>query len=368
LSDGLKKPKNLSYEPCQNLWESLLEAERQSGRSLPSLLAEIVGLRLRGLRASEYFIFQLYLPVPGYGKSDFAGNRTAITLNQRFNPHRDWILVDDKLVCQTFLDSLGISTPTLVAAYYPGGRETALAPVLTEPEQLKSFLKVAPFPLFVKPICDGGGNGCFRAEGWSDGELALFGGRLMKFSELLKRAHKPGRFGGPGLLFQKPVIPHQELKQMHRFPSSVRVAVLLTRRGPKPIRAAMRIPTGNNVVDNFHDGSYGNLVSQVDMKNGTVGEAVAGLCARQHRLTHHPNSNAPIRGRSVPHWDRLLELVCRGSMLFPTLRFQHWDLVVTEEGPTVLEVNVRGGLQILQHAGRLPFLEPRIRQLLDSEA
>jgi len=90
-------------------------------------------------------------------------------------------------------------------------------------------------------------------------------------------------------------------------------------------------------VDNC---SQGGLVTAVDVGTGVLGIAYAGHAESEMRAHEtHPDTGAQITGVRIPHWDRVtseLLSLARGMSYIP---YVGWDVVVTEEGFTVLEGN-----------------------------
>jgi hypothetical protein len=76
-------------------------------------------------------------------------------------------------------------------------------------------------------------------------------------------------------------------------------------------------------------------------------------------VTHHPDTNKPISGIQVPHWESMLLIAARAVDMI-NLDFLGVDLVIDQaRGPLLLELNARPGLQIqiANQAGLLRRLE-----------
>lgn len=77
---------------------------------------------------------------------------------------------------------------------------------------------------------------------------------------------------------------------------------------------------------------------------------------------HPPRTGNRLTGRRVPHWDTVIEAARRCSAA-TGLRYLGADVVVdAEQGPLLLEVNARPGLQIQNVTGRglLDILPPEV--------
>ncbi|MGL4234861.1 sugar-transfer associated ATP-grasp domain-containing protein, partial [Tabrizicola sp.] len=107
---------------------------------------------------------------------------------------------------------------------------------------------------------------------------------------------------------------------------------------PVLIGAAHRFGTERSVpTDNF---KAGGIVSLVDLGSGRLSEAVVDLGGPgRQTLSHHPATNAPIAGVTVPEWQSVLSLARRATQGLPGLCYVGWDIAVTPSGPVVIEGN-----------------------------
>ena len=89
-------------------------------------------------------------------------------------------------------------------------------------------------------------------------------------------------------------------------------------------------------------------------------------------ITEHPDTEQPIIGVQIPHWETLLHQAAQCYEL-TGLGYQGVDLVLDKtKGPLILELNARPGLniQIANRAGLLPRLhmvEEKSRHLTNLE-
>ncbi len=109
-----------------------------------------------------------------------------------------------------------------------------------------------------------------------------------------------------------------------------------------------RVPTGDNVTDNFSVGFAGNLVGRIDLDSGEVDNVVQGVGWRNRSTDCHPDTGGRLRGFRLPDWQATRKLCLACADHFPDLRLQHWDVALTDRGPVILELNVAGGLRTPQ--------------------
>ena len=112
----------------------------------------------------------------------------------------------------------------------------------------------------------------------------------------------------------------------------------------------LRVPTrGSDGRANLHQGAIG---IGVDADTGTT------FRAWQHKrvITTHPENGAELIGITVPSWRRIVRIAKRAARTLP-LKFLGVDMVVdAEQGPLVLEVNARPGIEI-QNVNGISLLE-----------
>ena len=107
----------------------------------------------------------------------------------------------------------------------------------------------------------------------------------------------------------------------------------------EPLLAMLRLPTRrSNGRANLH---YGAVAAGVDLGSGLVVAARVG----RHEVRRHPDTGRTLVGARIPFWDDVLRVATRCGPA-TGLQYVGADVVVTESGPLVLEVNARPGLQI----------------------
>ncbi|HEX9340073.1 MAG TPA: sugar-transfer associated ATP-grasp domain-containing protein [Thermoplasmata archaeon] len=107
-----------------------------------------------------------------------------------------------------------------------------------------------------------------------------------------------------------------------------------------PVMAMMRIPTqASGGKANLH---LGALAAGVRLSTGTIVHCVW----RGAPQPNHPDTGTPLLGQTVPFWDEILELAAEAQRL-SGLGFAGVDISIdARQGPVVMEVNRRPGLEI----------------------
>jgi len=108
--------------------------------------------------------------------------------------------------------------------------------------------------------------------------------------------------------------------------------------------AVQRIGTEKTIpVDN---GSKGGLVSKIDLETGELSEARCLKTLDSYEV--HPDSGNPIKGVVIPKWNEIKEEVLGVANKMPYMDFIAWDLLITEDGVSVIEANTSSGVNIIQ--------------------
>ena len=107
-----------------------------------------------------------------------------------------------------------------------------------------------------------------------------------------------------------------------------------------PVMAMLRLPTRrSHGKANLHQGAVG---AGLDLATGETTCAVIG----NSLVTEHPDTGAAIAGRQIPRWEYLLDFAARCYEL-TGLGYLGVDIVLDrDQGPMLLELNVRPGLNI----------------------
>lgn len=322
------------------------------GLPLGTQLSEMIRLRFGPfrLRPQEYYEQRLYRPeIPFEAKRAFVGSWAKSTIYSAGN-HRWDAVADDKLLTYQFLDGLGLLYPKIVAIghthrTYPG------VPTLDSPEALGAWLRDGcPFPLFAKPSDLALGMGCALIQGYDRGSdaLRLSDGTAIGIEDYVRKMWT--RSAGP-LIFQELIIPHENLvRVIGPRAATMRIMVLLLPEGPRVHRIAFRIPVGSNMTDNYRSGKSGNMLGHVDPETGEVMTVHSGVGAAHRTIAQHPDTGAPFAGWHLPFWPETLNAVRIAAAGLAGIPVQGWDVALTPEGPSFVEVNHRGDFDLLQQA------------------
>ena len=119
-----------------------------------------------------------------------------------------------------------------------------------------------------------------------------------------------------------------------------------------PVMSMTRVPTRqSDGKANLHQGALGVAI---DIPTGVTTHArFLG-----QPIDRHPDTGILLIGRTLPFWPEIIELAQRAARAVP-LKYLGVDISVSPDGPQLLEINVRPGLEIqnVNERGMLPILK-----------
>jgi len=272
-------------------------------------------------------------------------NRRNHEFTLRWNPRRNYPLVDDKLETKRLCEAAGIPIPGLVAV---ARRQGDVRAMVAELASLSQFV--------LKPAHGAMGNGILVVRGRDGDRWRRAGGRPLTPEDL--RYHAASIISGMYSLAGQPDVAFvEELLEVH--PALAEIASdgvpdvrVIVHRGV-PVMSMTRLPTRRSRGRaNLHQGAIG---AGVDLATGRIVHAVLDNAP----VTRHPDTDRPLLGIGVPSFARVLEIAVAATDE-TGLGYVGADVVVdAQRGPVILELNARPGLAI-QAANRAGLL-PRLR-------
>ncbi len=133
------------------------------------------------------------------------------------------------------------------------------------------------------------------------------------------------------------IVQHPDINELS--PSGVNTIRIFTKLDPNNqfsiLGCRMRISV-NSQVDNM---AAGNLAAPVDQNTGIItGPGVySDITKKPEKI--HPVTKVPIEGFQIPFWRDILIMVKEASLLHTDNKSIGWDVIVTKDGPGLLEGN-----------------------------
>ncbi|MCA9026445.1 MAG: hypothetical protein KDA86_14660 [Planctomycetaceae bacterium] len=328
--------------PAMNYPKWMLQAA-QAGKGLGSLIWELSSLMFGPgkLQPQEYFMYELY----DDERYTLEAKRTFVGDNAPTVPSPWPEIANDKPTLTALLKGLDLPIPETQAIVHKT-RSFADAATLRNREDVGRFLrKDAAYPIFGKPfdgMCSLGTANISRYDAKQD-SLVLSSGHLLPLESLIDQLESLGwRY-----LFQTLLRPHPSLLPIiGDNVSTVRMFVLSDREGCVLLRAAWKIPVGNNGADNFW--RQGNVLAGIDVETGRIVMARRRTAEGTEVITRHPESEASFENMEFPEWQAMREVVLRAAANLPGCHFQGWDVALTDRGPVLVELEGDGGDPIME--------------------
>lgn len=301
------------------------------------------------INPTEYYEFRLFSDDKTLEeKKQYAGWKIK-DQTIKFCDSRWSLPLRDKLLQQIYLQHLGLPYPKIQAVCGPTHRYIGDIPSFKPNEEFVEFLRNGiSYPIFSKPIAASMGRDGISIQGFNEetNSLILGSGEKLRINEYLKQLEEESR----GTVLQEQVPSHPQIIEMfgNRL-ASVRIITLLFKDKPKTFRASLKIPTGNNMTDNFSRGQSGNLLAQIDIESGVIEKVLKGVGLQQEFVEHHPDTGKRLVGFQIPEWQQVLETTLLATSAVPGLYIQNWDVAIGAQGPVLLEMNFPGDVEHLQH-------------------
>lgn len=250
----------------------------------------------------------------------------------RYNQRKLYPLVDDKLRTKKLALNAGIAVPPLYD-------------IIETEHQIKNIESIlAPYKDFViKPARGSGGDGILVFTDKVFGRFRQINGKLTTthelsyhLSRLLSGAYSLGGSSDYAIIEKRVVVDPIFAEVSYEGIPDIRIITLLG----YPAMAMVRLPTRQSGGKaNLHQGAIG---VGVDLATGKT----LGGVYHNDAIDYHPDTLNPIVGIEVPYWDKILELASRCYDL-TGLGYLGVDIVLDkDQGPLILELNARPGLNI----------------------
>lgn len=148
--------------------------------------------------------------------------------------------------------------------------------------------------------------------------------------------------------------------------NTIRVLTLVDPDSGEPFVPRAMHRFGSEASRPLDSWSQGGVGAPVDVVKGTMRDvhhlrSGSGVSTRKT----HPDTDARITGVEVPRWDEVRRTVLRFARRITGAPYLSWDVVVTGDGPVVIEANSPGDKDVVQLERGL-FEEERCRRALDA--
>lgn len=272
------------------------------------------------------------------------------------NPRRLYKLADNKIKTKEIAERVGVSVPETYGVIRFQNEVKHLADTLSG---LDAFV--------IKPAGGSGGDGIVVIQAVKEDGYQKASGKLLTLEDLQYHLNNilSGMFslsGNSDTVIIEYAVQFDPVFTDVAYEGVPDVRVIIYHG--VPVMAMLRLPTQlSDGKANLHRGGVG---VGIDIAKG---KTTSGIQHNRY-IDNHPETDKPLRGIEIPHWETILEMSAR---LGDETEFGYLgvDFVLDEDlGPLLLEINARPGLsiQISNQEGLIPRLEAvdNVRHKLDS--
>jgi len=350
-----------------SLASELRQISAASGKSWLGLIRDFAKLAFGPGKLSfdEYLGLRLYddQRLEGADKRAFMGTVASrrIWLEANFQIEL-FGLLENKIAANALFGAYGFPViPTL--AFFCNRAGLSSTDLLHNEDELRHFLiRSRNYPLFGKPLNGLQSLGAASFERYDAGRDCLMGSRGSETS-LDAFISDIATHYGAGYLFQRRVSHHAEVRALcGEGLATVRLITIMTRNGPKLLRACWKIPAGTNVADNFW--RSGNMLAQLDPSDGRVLRVARGSGSTASEPTHHPDTGAALVGFTVPNWRQLVDLALEGTKVLPDVALIGWDIAPVDGGAVLVELNHNPDFKLVQISDRRGIMDATMTEFL----
>jgi alpha-L-glutamate ligase-like protein len=259
-------------------------------------------------------------------------NRRNVGFIGKYNPRRNYRLVDDKLLTKEAAIKNNIPVPELYAVIEAQHQIAAATAALAAHE---AFV--------IKPVQGSGGKGILVIVGREGDQFRKSSGTMISAEEVGR--HLSNTLAGLYSLggrndraMVEAMIQFDPYLEKYSYEGVPDIRVIAFKG--VPVMAMMRCAThASDGKANLHQGAVG---VGIDIATGKSVRAVQ----HGHLVTTHPDTGANFDELQLPYWDRILDLGSR-CVEMTGLGYLGVDIVLDKtRGPVLLELNARPGLAI----------------------
>ncbi|MGK0639160.1 sugar-transfer associated ATP-grasp domain-containing protein [Schleiferia thermophila] len=283
--------------------------EKLTGRPRFFLLRDVLGSVFRyNISLLEYFQFRFYYLIDQERKK-WAGTGYMYEYQLRMNPKSERQILDDKTL------------------FYKNYNEFFLHKV-ADLKTLKSNQKLCQ-----ELLANSSGKIVFKfAKGKCGKGVLIRPADDFTIESLIHFMENEGYD-----LAEEFLIQHSDLQKLS--PSAVNTIRIFTQLNEKNevevLGCRLRISI-NSHVDNL---AAGNIAAPIDESTGVVtGPGVYSDITKPDEY-YHPNTGVSIIGFQIPFWKETVELAKKAALKHPQNRSIGWDIVITQNGPGLIEGN-----------------------------
>ncbi len=256
--------------------------------------------------------------------------------------------IDDKLTPKLILHPFSEYFPEY---YYQVGNDEVLKLTDCPPDYGQSFedliilLKEKKF-LAAKLMAGSLGQGFYKLS--YDGEKYYKSNDDISEEDLWKLFNDWKNMKSGSYLITEYLHSHCDLAKIwSEAPNKLRVMVIREKNKPAILGGAF-FSFGTSKTGVIDNASVGGVVCSVDLQTGELSRPVILENKKLVPLEYHPDTGVRVSG-ILPHWELITKTIIAISEYIPQIKYMGYDIVITEEGFKILEINSHQGYTFLQY-------------------
>lgn len=347
--------------------QSMRWVTKTYGLSVARQLRDMAVLALSSCRLSpdEYIRYALFRPSLSMAdKKSFVSGLSGSRLNRRLTVP-GWgvpALTSHKVLTAFLLQGAGIPTTPNLALYCPDAPLPGLRHLQDAAELTRYLAEEAPLPCFGKPLDGTFAIGGAAFVGRKAGRLVLSDGNELPPEEFTAAVL---RNFPRGYLFQPLLRMHPALQVLcGPAVGSLRITTLMSPRGPEALYAVFKIPGKGAMIDGPSNEKPNGMAS-VDLATGAFIRAQFNSATNLEVMTEALMAPVPLAEAAIPEMPKAVALACETHRLFPTHGILGIDVLITEDGPLIGEVNTNPVHTLYQRAADKGLLHPAFKARFD---
>ena len=312
---------------------------RQRKSIIPILREVLLLWRYWKLFPFHYFRYKLYLD-KGRGIEDLYLYVPEFYFDNIIIPHyNSWLMrlfLSDKVQMSKFLNAYKIPSANMIL-YAENGNLFSLNNIIINSSNFDSIIKkVNSKKIFLKPAQGSGGNGIIVFTNVSG--IYYNKKERLDFNLLHKKSLEFDFLLESG-------IQQYDVLQSYNSSSinTLRIITLLIDGEVRPLKGVLRMGRKDFDVDNSAQGGISCELDILTWKLKSLGTSEHPVAD----YTEHPDSNVPFN-KNLDFKNETIALIQKVGLLFPSCRVIGWDIVLTPDGPHILEINPGFGIDHIQ--------------------
>ena len=330
----------------QDILTIMRSKAQQGGLSFWRQAGEMLWLKLRRQQTYRFYLMaRMWRPdLPWQDKLDHFNHADFSALIDHLNPPAARQRYRHKPEQKQILLQHGIATPPWYGYFHPQHGRCANGKPLTTAAELTALLDgLVDRQITLKRVVGSGGQGFLSFLVRRDADTIQLEHPLTRarisMADLLRMLQQEQT----GYLIEHYLVQHPALARLN--PDSVNTLRIWATREAGQLRVVgsfLRVGRRHVLVDNT---AAGGLICTVDEQNGRLLELSSGDLWRKV-YAQHPDTGINVTGLEVPFFHEAETLACQALACFPDMAIAGLDIAITEQGPSVIEINLDNPAQI----------------------